>query len=47
MTRRTGGYTSIILKGDRPDYPTDTFVLGEKEFKIQGVALRIVDRELI
>ncbi len=41
-----GEHTIVILKGDRPDYPTDTFVLGEREFAIQGVALEIVSRKL-
>ncbi len=36
----------VILKGDRADYPTESFLLGKRELEICGVALRIVDRKL-
>lgn len=40
------GVTVVILKGGRPDYPTTTFVLGTRRFRIQGVLLEIVSRRL-
>ncbi len=36
----------VILKGDRVDYPTESFLLGKRDFEIRGVVLRIVDRRL-
>jgi len=46
QVQRVNGHTIIILKGDRPEHPTETFVLGTRDFKIQGIVLRIVDRAL-
>ena len=44
--RKAAKETVVILKGDRADYPTDTFLLGEREFRIQGVVIAIVERVL-
>ena len=44
--QKAGQHTVIILKGDRADYPTESFVLGRRDFEIQGVAVAIVERKL-
>ena len=44
--KRAGSHAIVILKGDRPDYPTDTFLLTEREFEVQGIVLKIVDRDV-
>jgi len=46
VQRIDGGHTVVILKGDRADYPTESFVLGKRDFQVLGVVLRIVDRRL-
>lgn len=44
--QRDGEHTIVILKGDRADYPIESFVLGSKPFTIQGVARHLVGRAL-
>jgi len=46
QVQTSGEHEIVILKGDRPDYPTDTFLVGDRDFEIVGVALEIVRREL-
>ena len=40
------GEMKWALKADRADFPTETFVLGTRDFHIQGVAVKIVERDL-
>jgi len=35
-----------VQKADRADFPTETFLLGARDFSIQGVAIKIVERNL-
>jgi len=35
-----------VQKADRADFPTETFLLGVRDFSIQGVAIKIVERNL-
>jgi hypothetical protein len=46
LVKQRHGATRIILRGDRPGYPEESFLLGERDFAIQGVALKVLDRDL-
>jgi len=42
-----GAETWIYLKGDRPDYPTQTIQPEREDFRILGRVLKIVDRNVM
>ncbi len=46
QVQQSGDRQIVMLKGERPDSPTESFVLGDREFKIVAIALEIVRRKL-
>lgn len=46
ITQADRDVTVVTLKGGKGDYPSTTFVLGKRDFRIQGVVVELVSRKM-